>query len=196
ESFNDSHNLGLMVGFDQQYNRMDIFDAKKNDILGDDAIYILDAGTNLEAISGSGTDDALQSYFGRLNYDYKGKYLFEANARYDGSSRFSKTNRWGFFPSFSAGWRVLEEPFAESLKSFFDDIKIRGSWGELGNNRIGDYTYQVVYGSYLYPFGGQLQQGVAPKEIANSKITWETTTISNIGLDLTLANNRLNISAE
>jgi len=196
ESFNDSHNLALMVGFDQQYNRMDRFDAKKSDILGDDAIYILDAGANLEAINGSGTDDALQSYFGRVNYDYKGKYLFEATARYDGSSRFAKNNRWGFFPSFSAGWRVLEEPFAHALKGTFDDIKIRGSWGKLGNNRIGDYTYQVVYGSYLYPFGGQLQQGVAPKEIANNKIKWETTTITNVGLDLALLKNRLTLTVE
>ncbi|WP_223582527.1 SusC/RagA family TonB-linked outer membrane protein [Sphingobacterium sp. GVS05A] len=196
ETIAENHHLAVLLGFDQQYNRMDKFDAKKNDILGDDAIYILDAGANLEAINGSGTDDALQSYFGRLNYDFKGKYLFEANARYDGSSRFAKQNRWGFFPSFSAGWRVTEEEFAQPLKTVFDEIKIRGSWGRLGNNRIGDYTYQVVYGSYLYPFGGQLKQGVAPKEIANSKIKWETTTIANIGLDLALLKNRLTFSAE
>ncbi|MBO9591562.1 MAG: TonB-dependent receptor [Niabella sp.] len=196
ESINDVHHFTALLGFDQQYNRMDKFDAKKNDILGDDAIYILDAGTNMEAINGSGTDDALQSYFGRLNYDYKSKYLFEANARYDGSSRFARDNRWGFFPSFSAGWRVLEESFAQPLKAVFDDIKIRGSWGRLGNNRIGDYTYQVVYGSYLYPFGGQMQQGVAPKEIANSRIKWETTTATNIGLDITMLKNRLMLSAE
>lgn len=192
----EKHNFAALVGFDQQYNRMDKFDARKTDILGDDAIYILDAGANLGAINGSGTDDALQSYFGRLNYDFNGRYLFEANARYDGSSRFAKDNRWGFFPSFSAGWRVTEESFAVSLKTIFDEIKIRGSWGKLGNNRIGDYSYQVVYGSYLYPFGGQLKQGVAPKDIANSKIKWETTTISNIGLDLALLKNRLTFSAE
>lgn len=196
ESIKDVHHFTALLGFDQQYNRMDKFDAKKNDILGDDAIYILDAGTNMEAINGSGTDDALQSYFGRLNYDYKSKYLFEANARYDGSSRFARDNRWGFFPSFSAGWRVLEEPFAQPLREIFDDIKIRGSWGRLGNNRIGDYTYQVVYGSYLYPFGGQMQQGVAPKEIANSRIKWETTTATNIGLDIAMLKNRLLLSAE
>ncbi|SMG30514.1 SusC/RagA family TonB-linked outer membrane protein [Sphingobacterium psychroaquaticum] len=196
ETIAQDHHLALLAGFDQQYNRMDKFDAKKNDILGDDAIYIMDAGANLESITGSGTDDALQSFFGRVNYDYKGKYLFEANARYDGSSRFAKENRWGFFPSFSAGWRITEESFAQPLKTVFDEIKLRGSWGRLGNNRIGDYTYQVVYGSYLYPFGGQLKQGVAPKDIANSKIKWETTTISNIGLDLGLLNNRLTFSAE
>lgn len=196
ETFNNSHTLSVLLGFDQQYNRMDKFDAKKNDILGNDAIYILDAGVNMESITGSGTDDALQSYFGRVNYDYKEKYLFEANVRYDGSSRFAKENRWGFFPSFSAGWRILEESFASPLKTIFDEVKIRGSWGSLGNNRIGDYTYQVVYGSYLYPFGGQLQQGVGPTEIANSKIKWETTTITNIGLDLAMLQNRLTLSAE
>lgn len=196
ESFNDSHNLSVLVGFDQQYNRMDLFNARKNDILGDDAIYIMDAAANMEYIRGSGTDDALQSYFGRVNYDYKGKYLFEANARYDGSSRFAPENRWGFFPSFSAGWRILEEPFASPLKAVFDDVKIRGSWGSLGNNRIGDYTWQVVYGSYLYPFGGQLPQGVGPVELANSRIKWETTTITNIGLDLAMMKNRLTLTAE
>ncbi|RQP11690.1 MAG: TonB-dependent receptor [Parapedobacter sp.] len=196
ETFGGAHNVGVLVGFDQQYNRMDMFDAKKNDILGDDAIYILDAGANMEAINGSGTDDALQSFFGRITYDYKQKYLIEANARYDGSSRFAKENRWGFFPSFSAGWRLSEEAFAQPLKTVFDDIKVRGSWGRLGNNRIGDYTYQIVYGSYLYPFGGQLQQGVGPTEIANSNIKWETTTISNVGLDLVLLKNRLTVSAE
>ncbi|SEO08343.1 TonB-linked outer membrane protein, SusC/RagA family [bacterium A37T11] len=192
----NSHHIGAMVGFDQQYNRMDTFDATKNDILGDDAIYILDAGANMESINGSGTDDALRSVFGRVTYDYKQKYLLEADARYDGSSRFSKENRWGFFPSFSAGWRVSEESFAKPLKSVFDDLKLRGSWGKLGNNRIGDYTYQVVYGSYLYPFGGQLQQGVGATEIANNNIKWETTTISNIGLDAVMWHNKLTFSAE
>lgn len=196
ETFNETHSVSALVGFDQQYNRLDRFNAKKNDILGDDAIYILDAGTNLESAGGSGTDDALRSYFGRLNYNYKGRYLLEANARYDGSSRFADDNRWGFFPSFSAGWRILEEPFANSWKNTFDEIKIRGSWGKLGNNRIGDYSYQEVYGSYLYPFGGSLQQGVGPREIANSKLKWETTTISNIGLDLAFLSRRLTLSAE
>ncbi len=195
-SLNQTHNFAAIVGFDQQYNRMDKFDATKNDILGDDVIYIMDAGVIMESINGSGTDDALRSYFGRINYDYLGKYLFEANARYDGSSRFAKDHRWGFFPSFSAGWRVTEETFAESLKTVFDDIKIRGSWGKLGNNRIGDYAYQNIYDSLKYPFGGNLQQGVGPKALANSKIKWETTTMTNIGLDLTLLNNRLSFSAE
>lgn len=195
-SLNREHNFAALVGFDQQYNRMDKFDATKDDILGDDAIYIMDAGVNMSSITGSGTDDALRSYFGRINYDYKGKYLFEANSRYDGSSRFSKDHRWGFFPSFSAGWRVTEESFAQSLRTIFDDFKIRGSWGKLGNNRIGDYAYQAIYNSLQYPFGGSLQQGVAPTALSNSKIKWETTTMTNIGLDLVLLKNKLSLSAE
>jgi TonB-linked SusC/RagA family outer membrane protein len=195
-SLNKEHNFAALFGFDQQYNRMDKSEASKEDILGDDAIYIMDAGVNMYSITGSGTDDALRSYFGRINYDYKGKYLFEANARYDGSSRFAKDHRWGFFPSFSAGWRVTEESFAQLLKTVFDDFKIRGSWGKLGNNRIGDYAYQNIYNSLQYPFGGSLQQGVAPTALANSKIRWETTTMSNIGLDLVLLKNRLSLSAE
>ncbi|WP_099463796.1 SusC/RagA family TonB-linked outer membrane protein [Parabacteroides provencensis] len=195
-SLNKEHNFAVLLGFDQQYNRMDKFDAKKSDILGNDAIYIMDAGVENESITGSGTDDALRSYFGRVNYDYKGKYLLDISARYDGSSRFAPANRWGFFPSFSAGWRLTEESFAQPLKTVFDDIKIRGSWGKLGNNRIGDYAYQVVYGSSPYSFGGQLQQGVAPVELANNKIKWETTAITNIGVDFVLFNNRLSVSAE
>ncbi|SCD19146.1 SusC family [Proteiniphilum saccharofermentans] len=195
-SLNKEHNFAALVGFDQQYNRMDKFNATKEDILGDDAIYIMDAGVLMSSIEGSGTDDALRSYFGRINYDYKGKYLFEANSRYDGSSRFSKDNRWGFFPSFSAGWRVSEESFAQFLKTIFDDFKIRGSWGKLGNNRIGDYAYQAIYNSLKYPFGGSLQQGVAPTALSNSKIKWETTTMTNIGLDLVLLKNKLSLSAE
>lgn len=191
KSFSGGHTLGVLLGFDEEYNRMDNFNATKNDILGDDAIYILNAGANLVAINGAGTDDALRSYFGRLNYDFKNKYLFEANFRYDGSSRFSRENRWSFFPSFSAGWRIIEEPFANSLKGIFDELKLRGSWGELGNNRIGDYTYQITYGSVLYPYGGQPQQGVAPKELANQDIKWETTRIANIGLDVSLMNGQL-----
>lgn len=197
-SLNKEHNFSALVGFDQQYNRMDMHNAKKDDILGDDAIYIMDAGVEMKYITGSGTDDALRSYFGRINYDYKGKYLLEINARYDGSSRFAKDNRWGFFPSFSAGWRVTEESFAQFLKPTFDDVKLRASWGKLGNNRIGDYNYQLLYSTQLYPFDGKLQQGLAPdsEALSNSKIKWEATAITNLGIDFTLLQNRLSFSFE
>jgi len=190
------HHLGLLLGIDQQYNKMDQFGATKNDLIGDAILFVLNAGANLESITGTATDDALRSYFGRVNYNFKEKYLFEFNARYDGSSRFAKENRWGFFPSFSAGWRILEEPFAQPLEDVFSEIKLRGSWGKLGNNRIGDYTYQTTYGSFLYPFGGHLQQGLAPTDLANESIKWETTTIANVGLDVTLLQNKWTFGIE
>lgn len=195
-SINKEHNFSALVGFNQQYDRMDSFNAKKNDIIGDDLIYILGAGTDMASINGTATDDALRSLFGRINYDYRGKYLFEANARYDGSSRFSPENRWGFFPSFSAGWRVTEEKFATPLKTVFQDLKVRASWGQLGNNRIGDYTWQPVYSSLLYPFGGTLNQGTAATSLVNQNVKWETTTITNVGVDFATFNNKFHVSAE
>src|SRR5690606_10676240 len=91
---------------------------------------------------------------GRVNYSYKDKYLFEANARYDGSSRFAKTNRWGLFPSFSVGWRISEESFMKDL-SWIDQLKIRASWGQIGNQEIGRFQYvNLVSSGYGYPFGG------------------------------------------
>lgn len=197
-TLNNSHNISALAGFDQQYTTLDRFSASMEEILGDDAIYTLDAGVRMKDIKGRGTDNALRSYFGRVNYDYMGKYLLEGNIRYDGSSRFAKDNRWGAFPSFSVGWRISEENFARSLKTVFNDIKLRGSWGKLGNNSIGDYNYQLLYSAQLYPFGGSLQQGIGPNEeiIANDKIKWETTTLTNVGLDLTLLKNRLSVSFE
>jgi len=191
-----NHHVAALVGYDQQYNRMDNFNATKQDVLGDDQLYVMNAASEMFSIKGNATDDALQSYFGRINYDYKGKYLLEANARYDGSSRFARENRWGFFPSFSAGWRITEEAFAAPLKTVFDELKLRASYGQLGNNRIGDYTYQSVYGLLLVPMGGTLQQGVAATTLANSSVKWETTTMTNIGFDFAMFRNRLQVSAD
>ena len=195
-SINKAHNISAMAGFDAQYNRMDSFNATMNDIIGDDQIYVLSAGTEMYSIKGTATDDALESIYGRVNYDYKGKYLLELDARYDGSSRFSSSKRWGFFPSFSAGWRITEEKFAAPLKSVFDDLKIRYSYGKLGNNSIGDYTWQPLYSSLFYPFGGSLQQAIAPTELVNRNIKWETTTVTNAGIDFSTFNNRLHVSAD
>lgn len=189
-SINKEHNISALVGFDQEYSRTDRFSASKYDLLND-AILVLDAAAADPTASGTANDRALRSYFGRINYDYKGKYLFEANARYDGSSRFSKDCRWGFFPSFSAGWRISEENFFESLRETMSNLKIRASWGQLGNNNIGDYEYQSLYASQNYSFGDNIVLGSAPTMIPNGKITWESTTITDIGLDMNFFNNSL-----
>lgn len=132
---------------------------------------------------------SLQSLFGRINYDYRGKYLFESSLRYDGSSRFAKENRYGTFPSFSFGWRISEEGFMKEI-SFISNLKLRGSWGILGNQNIGEnYAYASVFStSTPYLLNGQYVNGAAITTLANDKISWELTKTSNLGIDLELLN--------
>lgn len=148
---------------------------------------------------GSGTEWALQSFFGRVNYDFEGKYLFEMNMRADGSSRFAKGNKYSYFPSVSAGWRISEEDFMLSLKEqFLDNLKVRLSWGKLGNQEIGDTDYPFVSTISLdnpYSFGGNLASGALMTDMANELLQWETTEMYNIGLDAGLFNG-LSITAD
>ena len=127
------------------------------------------------------------SVFGRFNYNYKERYLFEANMRYDGTSRISSENRWGIFPSFSIGWRLTEEDFVKNLNwSWLNNFKVRASWGQLGNQNIGLYPYQAMIESVNnYPFD-KTNETVAyqQKAYANRDIKWETTTITDVGVDM------------
>jgi len=164
-------------------------------------IYEIDAGSTARGRqSGSASRNTLQSYFGRFNYNFRNKYLFEANARYDGSSRFPKDSRWGLFPSFSAAWRVSQEGFFKDVTdsmSWLTDFKLRASWGKLGNQSIGNYPYQDLLSlAPVYPFGAALSAGAAVTTLANKAITWETTTINNVGLDLGLFKDKLTLSAD
>ena len=131
------------------------------------------------------------SYFGRANYSYLDKYLLEVNFRYDGSSRFSEENRWGFFPSFSAAWRISEESFMKDLP-VIDDLKFRASWGQLGNQNIGLYSFvsniNINQGTILE---NTVVPGSAITALADPNISWEKTTITNFGMDLSLWENKL-----
>lgn len=142
-------------------------------------------GGSINGWSNSGTmkESFIGSYFGRINYDYAGKYLFEANLRIDGSSKFAKNNRWGYFPSFSAGWRLSEEGFLK--KDWLRNLKIRGSWGKLGNHRIYDYQHiALITLGENYNFGNIVTDGAVQTIADNANITWETTTELNLGVDL------------
>jgi len=139
---------------------------------------------------------ALNSVFGRLNYSYSDKYYFEFNFRYDESSRFAKGNRGAFFPSFSAAWRITDEPFMAGVKERIGDLKLRGSWGQLGNQQIlSNYGYLNIYTTVnnMYGFNNLPQPG-ASFAVGNPIITWESASSSNIGFDLSLLDNRLTIS--
>ncbi|KRT14529.1 hypothetical protein ASU31_19080 [Pedobacter ginsenosidimutans] len=157
---------------------------------------VLNAGSALnQQATGSEEEWALQSLFSRFNYVYKNKYLLEVNARYDGSSRFSSGNKYGFFPSASAGWRISEENFMAGLKKVVNEAKLRLSWGKLGNQNIGTYPSVTTILLESYTLGKQIINTAALNNLANKMISWEKTEEKNIGIDLTLFNN-LSITAD
>ena len=154
------------------------------------------AMTEPSYLSGFTRELATRSWFGRVNYAYDSRYLFEANIRYDGSSRFAPENRWGAFPSFSAGWRISEESFMKDL-NIFDNLKLRASWGKLGNSAINSYyAYQSLYSVNSYVFGNNVSSGFGMSSFSIPDLKWETTTVTNIGLDVTTLSNRLNATVE
>lgn len=193
----EKHNISVLAGFSQESYREDWISASR-DKFPNNSLYELNAGAagNMQN-SGSGSEWGIRSYFGRINYDFSGKYLFEANARYDGTSRFPSSGRWGLFPSLSAGWRISEESFVRDNINWIDNLKLRASWGQLGNQNIGTYPYQNVLSSgQNYTFGGTLASGIALTTLANANVTWETTTVSDIGLDFSLFNGKLSMTLD
>lgn len=137
------------------------------------------------------------SYFGRVNYSYNDRYLLEVNVRADGSSRFYKNNRWGVFPSVSAGWRISEESFMKSIK-WINNMKLRASYGTLGNiNNVGYYDYfQLLSSSANYNFSDTAVKGVLEAQIPNTSLGWEKVALTDIGFDLDIFNNKLSLSAD
>lgn len=190
KTFNEKHNLNVMAGYNQENYRYDMIGAYRNDVPTNNLWELNTAETAGQTNQGRAYEWALQSLFGRLNYDYEGRYLFEASFRYDGTSRLSKDKRWGVFPAFSAGWRLSEESFMRDL-TWLNNLKIRASWGKLGNQNIGNYPYQDVLDAVKYNFGGTVFQGFTQTALTNTEIMWETTTSTNVGLDFGMFNNRL-----
>lgn len=190
KSFNKEHNLTVLFGYSQETLRNEnLIGYRVGTLVGD--MWELDTAPTAGMKNvGNAYEWGLQSLFGRVNYDYMSKYLIEANFRYDGSSRFKKGNRWGFFPSVSAGWRVSEENFMKDI-IWMSNLKVRGSWGQLGNQNIGNYPYQDLLSStysgtsnpIIYNFGGTPMQGIYKQALNVPDIKWETTTITDIGLD-------------
>ena len=159
----------------------------------------VDAGTS--GILAGGNMNALRgiSYFGRINYALYNKYLFEANFRADGSSRFNKDTRWGYFPAFSAGWRLSEENFIRDL-NLFSNLKLRGSWGKLGNQNIDSYwpylTTIAQTDPLGYNFGGTFAPGAAVTALVDPNISWETSVTTDVGIEMGFLNNRLSVEAD
>lgn len=182
------HEVSAMAGYEEQHFQQRTGSLSKLG-LQDAAIGDPSSATEPYSAGGSGTEWGARSFFGRVNYAFDSRYLFEANLRYDGSSRFAPEHRWGVFPSFSAGWRISQEPFMESIP--VDNLKLRASWGRLGNNSIGNYEWQPTYSTANYSLGGGLVSGLAITSIANEALSWEATTVTNLGLDFGFFRGRL-----
>ncbi len=191
------HHFKFLMGYSEERNKWKEIGASRNDFYSND-LQELNVGSDEGKNNwGSSTEWALQSTFGRLNYSFDDKYLFEGNFRYDGSSRFAPDRRWGFFPSFSAGYRISEEPFWEPVKERISEFKVRASWGQLGNQDIDLYQYiQTVSLGQNYSFGGNLASGAAQSILSNQFVSWETSTNTNIGVDIGLLTNKLIITAD
>ena len=195
KAFNDKLDASVMVGASQEYNRYETEGFLKYDVI-DDNLTALDAFTTNGRINGNYNDWAMRSFFGRINLVWDNKYLLEANIRRDGSSRFAPSNRWGWFPSVSAGWRVSEEHFMESTRDWLSSLKLRASYGSLGNNSIGNYDWQSTYAAANAVLGGTNVAGLAMTTLANKAVTWESTYMANVGFDYGFLNNRLTGSIE
>lgn len=196
------HNLDVLAGFHSELWKYKYTQAYRKNFPSN-SITDINAGSEEGAkASGYTRELAMLSWLGRVNYDYEGKYLFEANIRYDGSSRFASGNRWGAFPSFSAGWRVSEENFFEPLRDVVNNLKLRASWGQLGNQNIslggGQEYYPTIPTLSLgqnYPFDGKLESGAYTSKAKNKDLKWETTTSWGVGVDFTFIN-KVNMTLE
>ena len=191
--FKNNLAIGAMAGLSNELYRSKNFSATRQD-LTDLSMDVINGATGESTSSGSSTEWAMRSFFGRLNLNWQEKYLFEFNLRADGSSRFSKDNRWGYFPSASAAWRIDQEKFMEGvLGGNLSNLKLRLSYGALGNNSVGNYDYQSLYttSGNNYVLGNLMVHGLALAAISNSALTWESTKVFNVGLDFGFFNNHL-----
>lgn len=187
--------FGALVGYNQQYFNQYNFDASKQGLTHPD-LTTLNSGTTMTGINGEETDYGLKSVFGRANVSFKKRYLAEAVFRYDGSSRFGSASRWGFFPAFSAGWKLLEEDFMKPVSEVLDDLRLRASWGRTGNNAAGNYDHLPAYGTVNYSFNNVAVKGLAQTKTGNPNLRWETTTTSNIGISGLALNRRLSFEID
>ena len=196
-SFNISKLEGsVLAGASQEYNKYENEQFLKYDLI-DDQLTSIDAAATNGPIGGNFTEWSMRSYFGRLNLNWDNKYLLEANLRADGSSKFAPGERWGYFPSVSAGWRLSEERFMRGASSWLNNLKIRASYGSLGNNATTSYyMYQSLFATANYILNGHIAGGFAQTVLSNPKLSWEKTYMTNVGVDFSMLNSRLSGSIE
>ncbi|MDT7828273.1 TonB-dependent receptor [Pricia sp. S334] len=192
-----NHDMNILAGYSEiDHDESTLYASRQNFYSND--IQSISQGANDATKDNNGVDLEwrLRSYFGRLNYSFKDRYLFEANIRYDGSSRFASGNEYSTFPSFAAGWRLSEEGFWSGLKETVSEFKLRGSYGKSGNQAVDPYSYLAAYDLRSYSFGENAVQGYKQTLLSNKDITWETTTQTDIGMDLTMLKNKISLTVD
>ena len=192
----DKLDASAMIGASQEYNKYEYEYFRRYD-LADDSLTGMDAGATLGPEGGYYTEWAMRSYFGRINLAWDDKYLLEFNLRSDGSSKFAPDQRWGWFPSLSAGWRISQEKFMEDYQDWLSQLKLRASYGSLGNNATTSYyMYQSLFSPVNHVLNNTATSGMAQTALSNANLTWETTYMTNIGIDFGFLNSRLSGSME
>ena len=203
DTFADAHNLKIMGGgqWETYYHKKLYatgYDLMSEELNDQNLLSADEAGVKRMETAGGQSEYALLGFFGRLNYDYKGKYLLELSGRYDGTSRFPRGQRYGFFPSGSLGWRISEEEFFTPLKGWMNDLKIRFSYGSLGNQQVGYYDYirSVTLSTQNYLFGGDKSSIATFGNPVASNLTWETVQQKNVGVDMAFLENKITFTGE
>ena len=192
-----NHSFGILAGYsweDQEYRSLNGF---RDKFPGNDLPFLNAGSPDNQRAEGGGYDWAIQSLFGRIKYNYAERYLFESTLRYDGSSRFPKNNKYGFFPSLAVGWRISEEDFFKENQSldWISNLKFKASWGKLGNQNIGNYPWQTVFNlGQNYPYGDNLMLGAAVTTATDPTIKWEETETYDFGFESVFWNGLLSLN--
>ncbi len=199
-TFNDNHNLDVFVAGEASTGRYSFFSAFRRDFISSEIDELFAGSPSNQQTDGTASETGRENLFGRLHYDFKQKYLMDFNFRYDGSSNFPKGKRFGFFPGVSVGWRISEENFLKNTFDFVENLKLRASIGQMGNDRISPFQFLRLYnlGNKGYNFGQPpgLSLGLVPGVSPNPNITWEVATASDIGLDGELWNGLLGFTID
>jgi len=194
----NKHQFHVLVGYGQEWMHYEQMEASRENLVSDN-LHVIDAGTEKQLNTGYAYHWALRSGFGRATYNYDNRYLLEVNMRYDLSSRFHNKYRGSFFPSGSAAWRISEEEFMNSTRSFLNNLKLRVSYGTLGNQYVGSSYYpylSLIESGTGMPIGGDVNTTMEQVIASNNRLSWESIHMFNIGFDLSVLNNRLSLTAD
>lgn len=181
------HTISAFAAYEQYEQKGEFFSAQRQELISEDIPFLFSGSDDNQQIDGRGYQAGRQNYFGRINYGYDEKYLMDITMRYDGSANFAKGERFGFFPALSLGWRISKENFFKS--DLIKELKLRGSWGLLGNDRVNNFQYLQIYNignSYVFGENPLRANGLTPGTTPNPNITWETSEKINLGLDFRL----------